>query len=112
MFERLLKNISETWRFLLRCKRCFRKKIHPFPQQRCGDVGIFYDGRAVWEESGEWFHVKHFLCWQLPAYTQCYMMAEYFQNGFAWVQEKNGQWKIIDKNGKIVSNKPTSLIFC
>ena len=68
-------------------------------QQFCGDLGIFYEDRAVVDVRGEWFHI---LASGEPAYPERYAFAEYFQNGLAWVKEKNGRWKVIDRHGKEV----------
>ncbi len=71
-------------------------------QQFCGDLGIFYEGLAVVEVQGEWFHI---LPSGEPAYPERYERAEYFQNELAWVKEKGGRWKMIDRYGKEVKDK-------
>lgn len=65
-------------------------------QKFCGDKGVFYEGLAVEEVNGEWFHIFED---KTPAYSERYEMAEYFQNGSAWVK-KQGKWIQIDKQGK------------
>jgi len=66
-------------------------------QQFTNDLGVFNEGFAVVERQGEWFHISTS---GEPAYTERYAYAENFQGGVAWVKEKSGRWKIIDKDGK------------
>lgn len=76
------------------------------PQQFCGDIGRFYEGRAVVTENGQWFHIKEED--RQPAYPERYKMAEYFQGGLAWVQKQDETWLRIDKQGRQVAMKPGS----
>jgi hypothetical protein len=66
-------------------------------QQFVGAVGVFYEGKAVFEEDGEWYHISSD---GKPAYPQRYKMTEYYQNGFAWVQKHDGTWVKINKKGQ------------
>jgi len=74
-------------------------------QQFCGDAGRFYEGLAVIELNGKWFHVLES---GQPAYSERYKMAEYFQDGLAWVQKKDGAWVRINKQGRQVNMKAGS----
>lgn len=74
-------------------------------QTFCGDVGTFHEGLAVVERGVEWFHVKED---GEPVYPQRYKMAEYFQNGLAWVQKEDGTWVKINRQGKEVYTKHTN----
>ena len=69
-----------------------------FKQKFCGNLGVFYEGLAVVEVSGEWYHILED---GTPAYPERYQMAEYFQQGTAWVK-KEGKWIRIDRQGKEV----------
>ena len=69
-------------------------------QQFCNDIGVFYEGLAAVERQGEWFHILES---GEPAYPERYKYAEYFQGGLAWVKEKGGTWKVIDRQGREVS---------
>jgi hypothetical protein len=64
----------------------------------------FFEGLAVKEKDGKWFHVKKN---GKPAYAERYDMAEYFQMDrgkiLAWVKKGN-EWFRINKNGKIVNS--------
>ena len=73
-------------------------------QKFCGDTGVFYEGLAVEEINGEWFHIFED---GTPAYPERYEITEYFQNGLAWVK-KQGRWIRINKQGKEVQMKNTS----
>ena len=75
-------------------------------QKFCGDLGVFYEGMAVAELNGKWFHI---LGNGTPAYQERYEYAEYFQQGLAWVK-KNGKWIKINKQGKEVQMKNTSSV--
>jgi hypothetical protein len=77
------------------------------PRQKfCGDVGVFYQGTAVVEENGGWFHILED---GTPAYKERYEMAEYFQNGLAWVR-RGKIWIRINKQGKEAQKKNTSSV--
>ena len=69
-------------------------------QQFCGDLGTFHEGLAVKEENGKYFHITED---GEPAYPERYDMAEYFQQGRAWVK-KGAIWFRIDKQGKEIKN--------
>ena len=73
-------------------------------QQFCGDLGVFYEGLAVTAENGKWFHILES---GEPAYPERYEMAEYFQNGLAWVK-KGDIWIKINKQGCEVKMRNTS----
>jgi len=77
-------------------------------QQFCGDVGVFYEGLAVKHGDDGWFHITQS---GKPAYPQRYRMAEYFQEGVAWVQEKDGTWIRIDTQGREVASKHNNVSF-
>jgi hypothetical protein len=68
-------------------------------QKFCGGIGVFYQGTAVAEENGEWFHIFED---GTPVLPERHEMAEYFQNGLAWVKDK-GKWIRINKKGEKVS---------
>lgn len=70
----------------------------------CGDAGCFWEGLAVAEDRGKWFHV---LASGEPAYEERFEKVEYFQQGRAWAK-KNGKWIIIDRQGKEIPMKNTS----
>lgn len=69
----------------------------------CGPL-LFCEGLAVAEEDGQWFHI---LKNGEPAYSQRWKMAEYFQNGSAWVQKQDGTWIKINKKGEEIPMKNT-----
>jgi hypothetical protein len=75
-------------------------------QRFCNDMEIFREGFAVSQDIDGYFHITES---GESAYSQRYDLAEPFQKaGWAWVKEKNGRWKRIDKNGKEVLG-PTGL---
>ncbi|MEK7541089.1 MAG: WG repeat-containing protein [Patescibacteria group bacterium] len=71
-----------------------------FKQKFCGDLGVFYEGLAVAQVNGEWYHILEN---GAPAYPERYQMAEYFQQGLAWVK-KEGKWIRINNQGKEAKN--------
>jgi len=77
-------------------------------QKFVNDPDVPHDGCEIICKNKRYFHA-------LPSgrhvYSQTYAKVEHYQNGHAWVCGKNGRWKIIDKQGKPVTGKPTSLIF-
>ncbi len=73
-------------------------------QQFCGDARVFYEGLAVMEVDGKWFHI---LKDGTPAYTERYEMAEYFQNGLAHVK-KGDIWITINRQGCEIKMRNTS----
>lgn len=75
-------------------------------QKFCGQVGAYCDGLAVVESNGEWFHET---APNVAAYPERYAKAEYFQNGSAWVKEKNGRWKRINRHGKEIKGNVMAL---
>lgn len=75
-------------------------------QQFCGGLGMFFEGLAVAEIGGKWFHILED---GTPAYPQRYEKTEFFQQGTAWAK-KNGKWIKIDKQGKEVKMRNTSTV--
>ena len=73
-------------------------------QKFCGDAGVFYEGLAVTEVDGKWFHILED---GRPAYPERYDMVEYFQNGLAWAK-KGETWIKINKKGKKAQTENTS----
>lgn len=68
-------------------------------QEFVNDIGVFHEGLAVVNRDGEWFHILES---GEPAYPERHASAEYYQNGLAWVMGENGEWKVIDKQGREV----------
>lgn len=76
-------------------------------QEFCGDEGVFYEGLAVKEVNGKWFHILEN---GEPAYLERYDLVEYFQKGLAWA--KIGEkWIKINQQGKEVKMKNTSSVY-
>ena len=86
-------------RILLKEERAeFQKK---FSYQQVGD---FYEGLAVAEKDGQWFHIFEN---GTPVYTNRFDLAEFFQNGLAWAKKGN-KWIRINMQGEEVAQKMTS----
>lgn len=76
------------------------KKTRILSQIFCNDLNVPHEGLIIVGQQGEQFHA---LPSGEPAYPERYECVEHFQNRRAWVKEKGGRWKRIDKNGKEVS---------
>ena len=68
-------------------------------------VENFFDGLAVAQKDGKWFHILES---GQPAYEARFDFAEYFQHGRAWVRI-GAAWYRIDTSGKtLMDRKNTS----
>ena len=79
-------------------------------QRFCNDLDDPHEGFIIVEKDGKQFHA---LPSGEPIYAERYKRTEHFQketSGLptAWVEEEDGRWKKIDKNGKEVQTQSTS----
>ena len=75
-------------------------------QKFCDDPSIPHEGFVILQDGGGFFHAS--LNGE-SIYQERYKKVQHFQNGWAWVQVEDGQWKMINKHGAQVHG-PKNLI--